>query len=214
MSAVTADAARKALPDGERPRGRGEGGPAEPRTVVSYGFWIFILSDIIMFSAFFAAYAVLSGRTAGGPTGKELFDLKNVAIETGCLLLSSFTCGILTLQCEIRRNKLGTYLAAAATFLLGAMFLVLEIREFIDMATHGAGPDRSAFLSAFFTLVGLHGLHVTAGLIWLVGMIGQIATFGFRETTLWRLHCFALFWHALDIIWVALFTLVYLMGVL
>ncbi len=206
--------AAKGLPEGDtEARGRGRGGPADTRTVVSYGFWLFILSDFVLFSAVFAAYAVLSGRTAGGPSGKQLFDLSHVAIETGCLLLSSFTCGMMALAIQARSKPM-TYLAAAATFLLGAAFLWLELAEFIDMASHGAGPDRSAFLSSFFTLVGTHGLHVTAGLIWLVVMMAQVATRGFRPTTLWRLHCFSLFWHALDIIWVALFTIVYLMGVL
>jgi cytochrome o ubiquinol oxidase subunit 3 len=193
--------------------GRGRGGPAEPRIVVGYGFWIFILSDIIMFSALFAAYAVLSGRTANGPTGKQLFDLSNVAIETACLLFSSFTCGFVTVAAE-HKERGNTYLFAAITFILGAAFLGLEITEFSSMVAQGAGPDRSAFLSAFFTLVGMHGLHVTVGLLWLLTMMAQIATRGFRPTTLIRLHCFSLFWHALDIIWVALFTVVYLFGVL
>ncbi len=210
-------AAAKGLPDEahghDGAAGHGSGGPANTRTVVSYGFWLFILSDIVLFSAVFATYAVLSGRTAGGPSGKDLFDLRNVAIETGCLLLSSFTCGIMSLVSDAKR-PMQTYLAAAVTFALGAAFLYLELNEFIDMADHGAGPDRSAFLSAFFTLVGLHGTHVTFGLIWLVVMMAQIATRGFRPTTMWRLHCFALFWHALDIIWIAVFTIVYLMGVL
>jgi cytochrome o ubiquinol oxidase subunit 3 len=112
------------------------------------------------------------------------------------------------------RHKGRTYLAAAVTFLLGATFVWLEVDEFVGMASKGAGPDRSAFLSSFYTLVGTHGLHVTVGLVWLVGMMVQIATRGFRPTTIWRLQCFSLFWHALDIIWVALFTIVYLLGVL
>jgi cytochrome o ubiquinol oxidase subunit 3 len=204
----------KALPgEGQAAPGHGSGGPADTRTVVGYGFWIFILSDIVMFSALFATYAVLQGRTAGGPTGKQLFDLHNVAIETACLLLSSFTCGIMALAVR-ERNYLGTYLAAAVTFVLGASFVGLEIAEFIGMAAKGAGPDRSAFLSAFFTLVGMHGTHVTAGLIWLAVMMLQVATRGFRQSTRLRLYCFSLFWHALDIIWVALFTVVYLIGVL
>jgi cytochrome o ubiquinol oxidase subunit 3 len=193
--------------------GRGRGGPADRRIVVGYGFWIFILSDIIMFSALFATYAVLSNRTAGGPAGKQLFDLTNVAIETGCLLFSSFTCGFVTVAAE-HREKLNTYIFSAITFALGATFLGLELTEFTGMIAQGAGPDRSAFLSAFFTLVGMHGLHVTVGLLWLVIMMVQIATRGFQSTTLIRLHCFSLFWHALDIIWIALFTVVYLFGVL
>jgi cytochrome o ubiquinol oxidase subunit 3 len=186
-------------------------GPASKRIIVGYGFWIFLLSDIIMFSAIFAAYAVLSGQTAGGPTGRQLFDLTNVAIETACLLVSSFTCGLCMIAAQARR-PLATYIAGALTFLLGLAFLTLEIREFAEMIGEGAGPQRSAFLSAFFTLVGCHGIHVTAGLIWLAVMMAQIATRGFKPNILRRVLCFSLFWHALDIIWIALFTIVYLMG--
>ena len=197
--------AREAAP------GRGQGGPAPTSTIVTYGFWIFLLSDIVLFSALFASYVVLAGNTAGGPGGKQLFNLLRVGIETGCLLLSSFTCGLLTMAAEMRR-KPATYAAAAITLVLGGAFLALEITEFADMIGRGYGPSRSAFLSGFFTLVGAHGLHVTAGLIWLVVMVAQVATRGFRPTTMRRLHCFGLFWHTLDIIWVAVFTVVYLMG--
>ena len=189
-----------------------EAGPAPKRIVVAYGFWIFLLSDIVMFSALFAAYAVLVRATAGGPTGAELFNQSSVAIETACLLASSFTCGLMALAVNSRR-RLGTYLGAVVTFALGAAFLALEIREFTDMIAIGATPQRSAFLSAFFTLVGCHGLHVAVGLIWLVVMMAQVAVKGFVATVERRLACFALFWHALDIIWVWLFTVVYLMGV-
>jgi len=192
--------------------GHGPGGPAPVAIVVSFGFWIFLLSDIVMFSALFAAYAVLSARTAGGPSGRQLFDLSHVAIETGCLLTSSFTCGLLMLAVEARR-KAATYLAAAVTFALGAAFLWIELSEFAGMIARGDGPSRSAFLSAFFTLVGTHGLHVTVGLIWLTVMMAQVATRGYRPTTIRRLRCFSLFWHALDIVWIAVFTVVYLMGV-
>jgi len=192
--------------------GAGEAGPAPKRVVVAYGFWIFLLSDIVMFSALFAAYAVLVNATAGGPTGAQLFRQGTVAIETGCLLVSSYTCGLMLLAVDQRRH-LATYLGAAITFVLGAAFLALEFREFANMVAHGAGPQRSAFLSAFFALVGCHGLHVTAGLIWLAVMMAQVAVKGFVATVQRRLLCFALFWHALDIIWVGLFTVVYLMGV-
>jgi cytochrome o ubiquinol oxidase subunit 3 len=191
--------------------GHGGGGPAPVCIVVSFGFWVFLLSDIVMFSALFAAYAILHGRVAGGPTGRDLFNLTHVAIETGCLLVSSFTCGILTLSAEAR-SKIGTYLAAAATIVLGASFLGIEVTEFAGMVARGASPSRSAFLSAFFTLVGTHGLHVTAGMVWLLVMLAQVATRGFQPPTMRRLHCFSLFWHALDIVWVALFSVVYLMG--
>jgi cytochrome o ubiquinol oxidase subunit III len=189
-----------------------EAGPAPKRIVVGYGFWIFLLSDIVMFSALFAAYAVLAHATAGGPEGAQLFNQRSVAIETGCLLVSSYTCGLMSLAISSRRYA-ATYLAALITFLLGGAFLVLEVREFAAMIAIGAGPQRSAFLSSFFTLVGCHGLHVTAGLVWLVVMMAQVAIKGFRETVERRLLCFSLFWHALDIVWVWLFTVVYLMGV-
>ena len=188
------------------------GGPAPARIVVAYGFWIFILSDIVMFSALFAAYAVLSGNTAGGPSGAELFNLHNVFILTMCLLLSSYTCGIMMLSAEQGRiERLAAF--AVLTFLLGAAFLVIEISEFAEMVRKGAGPSRSAFLSAFFTLVGMHGAHVATGLIWLLYMSAQVAVKGLRPTVLRRLLCFSLFWHALDIVWVGVMTLVYLMGV-
>jgi len=190
-----------------------EAGPAPKRIVVGYGFWIFLLSDIVMFAALFAAYAVLAHATAGGPSGAQLFNQFSVAIETGCLLASSYTCGLMSLAVGSQR-RLRTYLAAAITFALGAAFLTLELREFAGMIATGATPQRSAFLSAFFTLVGCHGLHVTVGLIWLAVMMAQVAVKGFRATVERRLLCFSLFWHALDIIWVWLFTVVYLMGVI
>jgi cytochrome o ubiquinol oxidase subunit 3 len=189
-----------------------EAGPAPKRIVVAYGFWIFLLSDIVMFAALFAAYAVLVRATAGGPNGAELFSQSSVAIETACLLASSFTCGLMSLAVNARQRRT-TYFFALVTFVLGVAFLALEIREFADMIALGATPQRSAFLSAFFTLVGCHGLHVTAGLIWLAVMMAQLAIRGSRATVERRLLCFALFWHALDIVWVWLFTVVYLMGV-
>jgi len=192
-------------------RGRGGGGPAPTRTVVAYGFWIFILSDITMFSGLFAAYAVLSDRTAGGPTGSDLFNLRNVFIETMCLLVSSYTAGLGALSAE-RRQRDRFLVFAAFTFVLGAAFLYIEISEFAGMVGKGAGPSRSAFLSAFFTLVGMHGAHVTSGLLWLVYMVAQVVAKGLRPHVLRRLLCFSLFWHALDIIWVGVITLVYLMG--
>jgi cytochrome o ubiquinol oxidase subunit III len=190
-----------------------EAGPATKRIVVGYGFWIFLLSDIVMFAALFAAYAVLTHATAGGPSGVQLFNQRSVAIETGCLLVSSYTCGLMSLAATSRRYAL-TYLTALMTFVLGAAFLVLELREFAGMIAIGAGPQRSAFLSAFFTLVGCHGLHVTAGLVWLAVMMAQVAIKGFRATVERRLLCFSMFWHTLDIVWVWLFTVVYLMGAL
>jgi len=186
-------------------------GPAPVRIVVGYGFWIFLLSDIILFSALFATYAVLQGQTNGGPSGRELFELRHAGIETLALLLSSYTCGLAVLAME-RRRMPAFYLCCALTFILGATFLSLELNEFAALIARGAGPSRSAFLSAFFSLVGLHGVHVTVGLLWLIFLVAQTAYRGLRDYVCRRLLCFSLFWHALDIIWVALLTVVYLMG--
>jgi len=164
-----------------------------------------------MFSGLFAAYAVLSDQTAGGPIGRELFDLRRVFIETACLLFSSYTCGLQALSAE-RQQRDRFYVFAVFTYMLGAAFLFIEISEFAGMVSKGTGPSRSAFLSAFFTLVGMHGAHVTSGLVWLVYMVAQVAVKGLRPQVLRRLLCFSLFWHALDIIWIGVLTLVYLIG--
>jgi cytochrome o ubiquinol oxidase subunit 3 len=184
-------------------------GPASTRVVAGFGFWLFLLSDILIFAALFAAYSVLSGETAGGPSGADLFDRKHVFIETLCLLASSVTCGFGTLAVQ-RAEASSVYFWMALTFLLGAAFLGLELGEFRDMLARGAGPSHSAFLSAFFALVGTHGLHVTIGLCWMVVMLLQVATLGFRPMVARRFFCFGLFWHALDIVWVGVFTIVYL----
>ncbi len=210
MTIATIDRAPTAVPT-ELARGRGGGGPASKRIVVAYGFWIFILSDMVMFSALFAAYAVLRGNTAGGPTGAELFNLHNVFISTMCLLLSSYTSGLGALSAERRRPAL-FLMFAVFTFVLGAAFLFIEVTEFAAMVEKGAGPSRSGFLSAFFTLVGMHGAHVASGLIALVYLVAQAIAKGLRAAVLRRLLCWSLFWHALDIVWVGVFTLVYLMG--
>jgi cytochrome o ubiquinol oxidase subunit 3 len=210
MSTATLDRAPTAGST-DMARGRGGGGPAPKRIVVAYGFWIFILSDMIMFSALFAAYAVLSGNTAGGPTGAELFNIRSAFIETICLLLSSYTCGLGVLSAE--RGQPALFLVFAIfTFALGAAFLFIEVTEFARMVATGAGPSRSGFLSSFFTLVGMHGLHVASGLIALVYLAAQVLVEGLRAAVLRRLLCWSLFWHALDIVWVGVFTLVYLMG--
>jgi cytochrome o ubiquinol oxidase subunit 3 len=185
---------------------------ASKRIVVAYGFWIFLISDIILFAALFATYAVLTDATAGGPRGRDLFSLPTVALETACLLLSTVFCGLAGIGAQARRNGL-YYGAMTATFLLGATFISIELHEFATMIHEGAGPGRSAFLSAFFALIGCHGLHVSAGLLWLLTMMAQVYAKGYRPDILRRLLCFALFWHTLDIIWVALFSLVYLVGV-
>jgi cytochrome o ubiquinol oxidase subunit 3 len=184
-------------------------GPATAAVVAGFGFWLFLLSDIIMFAALFAAYAVLSGASAGGPTAAELFDKRHVFLETVCLLASSVTCGFGAIAVT-RRHSGAMYLSMAATFVLGATFLGMEVKEFAGMVAAGAGPSRSAFLSAFYALVGTHGLHVTAGLAWLVIMLLQVATLGFQPMVTRRLFCFGLFWHALDIVWIGVFTIVYL----
>jgi len=186
-----------------------ERGPAPKRVVAGFGFWVFLLSDIVMFSAFFAAYAVLSHATADGPSGIELFDRHTVFVETMCLLVSSFTCGLMSIATQDRSRR--AFVAwGLVSFALGAAFLGLELNEFRSMVERGAGPHRSAFLSAFFALVGLHGLHVSSGLLWLATLFGQQRSRGFSSVFSRRLLCFGLFWHALDIVWVGVITIVYL----
>jgi len=184
-------------------------GPASVRVVAGFGFWLFLLSDIILFAALFATYSVLSGSTAGGPTAAELFDKTHVFVEAMCLLASSVTCGFGSLAVQ-RTDTRSVYFWMGITFLLGATFLTLEGREFASMVAAGAGPSRSAFLSAFFTLVGTHGLHVSLGLVWLVIMLLQVTTLGFQPMVGRRFFAFGLFWHALDIVWIGVFTIVYL----
>ena len=197
--------------DADPAPGHGTGGPASKRIIVGYGFWIFLISEVIMFSCLFAAYAVLSGATAGGPGSRDIFDLDTVAWETGSLLLSSFFCGMASLAVA-RSSQLWSQVFLFITGLFGLAFLLIEIHEFVDLVSQGNGPSRSAFLSAFFTLVGCHGTHITVGLLWLGTMMAQIFAKGFRREIRHRFLCFSLFWHALDIIWVAIFTFVYLMG--
>lgn len=194
-----------------------EGAPARyvPATkfgITGFGFYVYLLSDAILFSALFATYAVLKTATADGPTPQILFDLKNVAWETGCLLTSSLVCG-LAMQAEEARSRLGVAVGLIAVFLLGLGFLGLEVREFAGMIHAGAGPQRSAFLSAFFALVGAHGLHITAGLVWIVLLLGHLGSMGFSASFRRRLFCFSLFWHVLDVVWIAIFTFVYLLGI-
>jgi cytochrome o ubiquinol oxidase subunit 3 len=193
--------------------GHGGGGPALKRIVVGYGFWIFILSDVILFSCFFATYTVLIGARDGGPGPREIFDLHTTAVETACLLLSSFTCGLASLAVA-RQSLLWTEVTLALTGVLGLTFLGLEGHEFVGLIARGAGPTRSAFLTSFFSLVGCHGAHVSAGLLWLGTMMAQFPAKGFKESIRHRYLCFSLFWHALDIIWVGIFTVVYLIGMI
>jgi len=191
--------------------GHGVTGPAQKRIIVAYGFWIFLLSDIVMFACFFAAFAVQRGATAGGPGPQDVVEVPRVALQTAALLLSSYTCG-LSFAATNARNKLWTQVFLLATGLLGLAFVAMEVQEFVSLASCGITPQRSGFLTAFFGLVGLHGLHVTVGGLWLLTMMAQLQVKGFRREIMHRLLCFNLFWHALDIVWIGIFTIVYLMG--
>ena len=178
-----------------------------------FGFWIYLMSDCILFATLFATYAVLVNGTAGGPAGKDIFELPFVFAETMLLLLSSITFGFGMLA--MNKNKVSavnTWLLV--TFLLGAGFIAMEIYEFHHLIVNDAGPDRSGFLSAFFTLVGTHGIHVTSGLIWIIVMMVLISKKGLTERNRTRLMCLSLFWHFLDVVWICVFTVVYLMGTL
>jgi len=198
---------------GSEDTGLGHRGPESKSIVVPYGFWLFVLSDIVLFSALFATYASLVHATDGGPVTSQLFERPLVAVETVALLLSSFVCGLAMIAAK-RANMLWTQAWLILTGLLGLVFLFIELREFAGMVAIGAGPQRSAFLSSFFTLVGCHGAHVTAGLMWIGTMIAQIWAKGFREDIVRRLLCLSIFWHALDIVWIGIFTIVYLIGTL
>ena len=213
MSTVSETPAVGLTHGGSEDTGLGHRGPESKSIVVPYGFWLFVLSDMVLFSALFASYATLVHATDGGPTTSELFDRNLVAIETIALLLSSFVCGLAMITAK-RANMLWTQVWLLVTGLLGVVFIGIELYEFAKMIGEGAGPQRSAFLSSFFTLVGCHGAHVTAGLLWLGTMMAQIWAKGFQQHIMRRLLCFSVFWHALDIIWVAIFTIVYLIGTL
>ena len=178
-----------------------------------FGFWVYLMSDCFLFAGLFATYAVLSGSTVDGPTGKELFDLKFVLVETFLLLFSSLTFGLAMLSAH-KRKLGGLYGWLLVTALFGIGFLCMELYEFQHLIHEGAGPGRSAFLSAFFTLVGTHGLHVTSGLLWMLVLVIQIAKNGLTTRNTTRLACLSLFWHFLDIIWIGVFTVVYLLGAL
>lgn len=176
-----------------------------------FGFWIYLMSDCILFASLFATYAVLVNGTAGGPSGKDIFDLKFVLVETFLLLFSSITYGMAMIA--MNKGKVGgvnTWLFL--TFLFGLGFVAMEIYEFHHLIAEGFGPDRSAFLSSFFALVGTHGLHVTSGLIWIIVLMIQVSKFGLTATNKTRLMCLSLFWHFLDVVWICVFTVVYLMG--
>ena len=176
-----------------------------------FGFWIYLMSDCVLFATLFATYAVLSGNIAGGPSGKEIFELPYVLVETFCLLISSFTYGMAMLAMN-KGNQSSVLKWLAVTFLFGLAFIGMEVNEFAHLIHEGFGPDRSAFLSAFFTLIGTHGLHVTAGLIWMAVLMVQVIKYGLTGKNGTRLMCLSLFWHFLDIVWICVFTVVYLMG--
>jgi cytochrome o ubiquinol oxidase subunit 3 len=177
------------------------------------GFWLYLMSDLVLFSALFATFAVLRHNYAGGPTGKELFHLPYLFIETMFLLFSSATCG-LTMLAVHKVDRGRVLLGLSVTFLLGLGFLSMEINEFRDLILEGNGPGRSGFLSAFFTLVGTHGTHVTFGLIWMAVMAGQVIAKGLTLPVQSRLMRLSMFWHFLDIVWIGVFSIVYLMGVM
>ena len=177
------------------------------------GFWMYLMSDCLIFAMLFATYGVLGGNYAAGPSPKDLFDLPLVALNTSMLLLSSITYGFAMLTMD--KNRIGqTQMWLAITGLFGLAFIGIELYEFAHMIHEGATPQRSAFLSSFFTLVGTHGLHVTFGLIWLVTLMFQVAQRGLIPANRRRLLCLSMFWHFLDVIWIGVFTFVYLLGVM
>lgn len=184
---------------------------ASQGTIVNFGFWIYLMSDVIIFSMLFAAFVDLSTHYANGPTGRDLFELPEVFLETAALLFSSLTYGMAMIALR-QGKKLSVQAWLLVTFLLGACFIGLELHEFFGLVAEGYGPQRSAFLSAFFTLVGTHGTHVTFGLLWIMVMVGQIAYKGLTPAVASRLTRLSLFWHFLDIVWIAVFSTVYLGG--
>ncbi|MGH8191116.1 MAG: cytochrome o ubiquinol oxidase subunit III [Rhodanobacteraceae bacterium] len=186
---------------------------APPRNGTLMGFWLYLMSDCFIFASLFVCNAMLGSDYAGGPTGAQVLDLPGLALNTALLLVSSVVFGFAML--EMARQRRGAMLGwLAVAGLLAAAFVGLEIREFLGMIAEGAGPDRSAFLSSFFTLVGTHGLHVTMGILWLIVLMVQSARYGLNEANIRRLRCLSMFWHFLDLVWVGVFSYVYLIGVL
>ncbi len=179
---------------------------------VYLGFWIYLMTDCVLFATLFSTYAVMRYSTFGGPGPKELFELSTAFLETMILLVSSVTCGLAVLA-SIKNNTKAVQTWLALTFILGAAFLAIELHEFNSFVERGASWQRSGFLSSFFALVGTHGLHIASGLIWIAVMLGQVFTFGINGDTFRRLVLFSLFWHFLDLIWIFIYTFVYLMGV-
>ncbi|MDO9003674.1 MAG: cytochrome o ubiquinol oxidase subunit III [Aquabacterium sp.] len=177
------------------------------------GFWLYLMSDCLIFACLFAVHGVLGRNYAAGPSGADLFDLPLVALNTSMLLLSSITYGFAMLEMQ-KKHVRGTLVWLAITGLFGVAFIGLELYEFAHLIHEGATPQRSAFLSSFFTLVGTHGLHVTFGIIWLVTLMAQVSKHGLTIENKRRLMCLSMFWHFLDVVWIGVFTFVYLMGVL
>ncbi|KQQ38734.1 MULTISPECIES: cytochrome o ubiquinol oxidase subunit III [Rhizobium/Agrobacterium group] len=184
-----------------------------PENSTNLGFWLYLMSDCLIFAILFATYAVVGRNYAAGPSPADLFDLPLVALNTAMLLFSSITYGFAMLQME-RGAKAETLFWLGVTGVFGLAFLGIELYEFSHLLHEGAGPQRSAFLSAFFTLVGTHGLHVTFGIIWLVTLMVQVSKHGLIPENRRRLMCLSMFWHFLDVIWIGVFSVVYLMGVL
>jgi cytochrome o ubiquinol oxidase subunit 3 len=184
-----------------------------PENGTLLGFWIYLMSDCLIFACLFATYAVLGRNYAGGASGAELFDLPTVATNTAFLLISSITYGFAMLAAQKKSVK-ATLVWLAITGLFGAAFLTLELTEFAHLIAEGNGPQRSGFLTAFFSLVGTHGLHVTFGIVWLITLMVQLSKHGITAANFRRLSCLSMFWHFLDVIWIGVFTFVYLMGVL
>lgn len=177
------------------------------------GFWVYLMTDCILFATLFATYVVMRGATAGGPDGAHIFEMPIILAETIILLVSSFTCGIALLALKARKVR-QMVIALAMTFILGVAFVSIELWEFAKLIGEGYGPDRSGFLSAFFTLVGTHGLHISVGLLWLLVLMGVLYRRGLSGKLTRQLTLFALFWHFLDLVWIFIFTVVYLMGVM
>lgn len=182
-------------------------------STTALGFWIYLMSDALVFASLFATFGVLNSSYAGGPTPREIFELPIVALNTGLLLISSITYGFAMLAME--QGRLATVkFWLVATALLGVGFVGVELYEFAHLIAEGATPQRSGFLSAFFTLVGTHGLHVTVGIVWILTMLFQLRQRGLHPENKRRLLCLSMFWHFLDIVWIGVFTFVYLLGVL
>ncbi|MDF3031759.1 MAG: cyoC [Moraxellaceae bacterium] len=198
---------------GEQPVFYDLAGAHHPQNGTLLGFWLYLMSDCLIFACLFAVYGVLGRSYAGGPTGAELFDLKLVAVNTAMLLLSSITYGFAMIA-MLKRNVRGVLGWLAVTGLFGLAFVGIELYEFAHLIHQGAGPQRSAFLSAFFALVATHGLHVSFGIVWLVVLMLQVRKLGLTGPNQRRLVCLSMFWHFLDVVWIGVFTFVYLMGVL